>query len=304
MSDAIASLKYFSGLNTVEELTRKDFSIAKLGSGYKATYPLTVAVNVDISNDYALSSRGGNTKIISGSMIHSAWGDGDTAFFIDGTVLYLFDGLNTTQLLTGLTNMARMSYYPVNDRIYMTNGTYIGYYKDLAMHSLAEPNMNYKSVLPAGRFIAHYNATLFVAKGKVLYRSDALCDHYDTRSGFNVFANDITMVRPVSDGLYVSDGKTWFISDKMENPDAFNKAMVLDADAIPYTDIDCDGKYVGDGIDEKVAIWTSTIGVCIGNSKGVVGVPTLGKYIMAQHGIGTAVIRNKDGQVHYLATLG
>jgi hypothetical protein len=145
-----------------------------------------------------------------------------------------------------------------------------------------------------------------VAVGKVLYVSDALCDHYDVRTGFLVFEKDITMVRPVDKGIYVSDGQTYFITVKREfadDPDDFRREHVLDADAIPYSDTIINGKDVGEGLDGNIAIWTSSAGICLGDNKGIAKVVTLGRYSMPSRGIGAAVIRNKEGQVHYLASL-
>ena len=308
MSDLLASIGYFVGINNVDDEMRLPPVPVKLGAGaFKAAYPLVEAVNVDIDNTYALSSRNGSAMAISGVDTHSGWGYQGIGFFVDGTNLYLINSdYSITQLLSGLTRGARMSYFPVNDRIYMTNGSYIGYYKELAMHSLVNPVMNYKQPLPAGQRIAYLKGVLYVAKGKVLYVSDALCDHYDVRTGFRVFASDITMLRPVDDGIYVADDITWFLVEKRafsDEPTELRKDPVLEADAIPFTDVNMEGEYFGEGEEGMVAIWSSSVGICAGNNKGQVKILTKDKYIMPFAGSGAAVIRNVNGQVHYLATL-
>jgi hypothetical protein len=308
MADPIASLGYFTGINNVDDPVRLASMPVKIGAGgYKAAYPLVKCVNLDIDNTYALSSRDGSIIKVSGTDIHSSWSDGEIGFFVDGVNLYLINSdYSITQLLSGLTNGARMSYFKVNDRIYMTNGVYIGYFHYMSMNSLVNPGKTYKVPLPAGQRIAYYKGVLFVAKGKVLYISDALCDHYDVRTGFRVFTNDITMVRPVDTGIYVADGETWFLVEKRafaDEPAEFRKEPVLEADTIPFTDVVMDGEYFGEGEEGDVAIWTSTDGICAGNNKGQVKVLTRDKYYMPPAGIGAAAIRIVNGQVHYLVTL-
>jgi hypothetical protein len=308
MADLLASIGYFSGINNVDDPVRLPPVPVKIGAGgYKAAYPLVSAVNVDIDNTYALSSRDGSAGMVSGSDVHSVWAKGRIGLFVDGTILYFLNPDDSvTTLLTGLTRDARMSYTQVNDRVYMTNGSFIGYYKDLTIQQLLNPNKTYKEPLPAGKFIAYWKGLLLVAKGNVLYISDALCDHYDIRTGFRVFENDITMVRPVDDGIYVADGRTWYLVEKRsfaDDPAEFRKEPVLEADAIPYTDVLIDGKYVGEGEEGNLAIWTSSLGICIGNNKGIVKIPTLEKYYLPPRGIGSAAVRNINGQVHYIAVL-
>lgn len=303
MSDLIASIGYFNGINNVDEFVR--LIPQQINNSFKSTYPLVEAKNVEIDNTFMLSSRKGSTLKLSGSDIHSGWSNGKVAFFIDGTTLYKFgwDGTtySSTSLLTGLTRGSRMSYVEVNDRVYMTNDTYIGYYKNESMNNLAIPTANYKMSLPAGKFITYMKGQLFVAKGKVLYIADALCDYYDTRTGFRVFSNNITMLKSIDAGIYAADGNVWFLS--IVDSGVLKKSSVLDTDSIPYTDIIINGKDVGEGVSEDFLMWVSTKGICIGDSKGNVKMPTLGKYNMPSKTIGTAVIRNNNGNIHYVAAL-
>jgi hypothetical protein len=316
MADPIASLGFFSGLNNVDDPMRLPPIPVKIGmGGYKAAYPLVQAVNVDIDNTYGLSSRNGSTKKLSCTDSHSGWANGRLGFFVDGTALYVLDGTageepdgdySITQLLTGLAPGARMSYFPVNDRVYMTNGSYIGYYSNLSMHSLADPGKEYKVPLPAGKFIAYRKGVLYVAKGKVLYKSDALCDHYDVRTGFSVLENDITMLRPVDDGIYVSDGKTWFLVEKRafaDDPAELKKEPVLDNDAIPYTDVNINGKDLAEGTEGTFAMWCSQDGICIGDNKGTVVIKNKDTYYFTPRAIGAAAVRSVNGITHYLTVL-
>jgi len=291
------SFSRFSGMNTVE----KDFRLpVTRDAHWNILSDMLLIENLDIDNSMVLSTRPGSDLEISGTDIHSLWSDGEiTAFYVDSPVLYKL-GVAYGTTAVGTVGTGRMSYAKWNDRVYMTNNEGIWYYKD-SLVALTDPAVNYKLPLPAGKFIAYYRGRLYVAKGKVLYISDALCDHYDIRTGFRVFANDITMLIAVDKGLYVADGETWFVSGA--EPDEFHRDRVLDVDAIPYTAVLIDGEYVGDGVQGNHALWASADGICLGNSDGAVKNLTRSRYAMTDYGIGGAAIRKVNETVHYIATL-
>lgn len=288
----------FSGMNNVDKsyrlpLTRDD--------RWRRMYDLAEIENLDIDNAMVLSSRLGSVVKLTGTDIHSLWSDGNVeALFVDATVLKRLTP-QYTAITIGEVGVGRMSYAPWNDRVYMTNGTYIGYYKDDALAAVSDPATRYKDPLPAGRFIAYYRSRLYVAKGNVLYISDSLGDHYDTRSGYRTFENDITMLVAVENGLYVADGITWFTPGA--GPEEFKKDNVFDNDAIPYTAITLDGKYVGDGLPGICAMWASADGICVGDGSGKVKNLTRHRYSMDAAGIGGAVLRNVGEKVHYVTSM-
>ena len=288
----------FSGMNNVEKTYRLPSS---RDSQYKKSFDMAEIENLDIDNDMALSSRLGSDLKLAGTTFHSLWSDGDIlCLFVDGT------GLNRltaqyTAVSIGEVGSARMSYAPWNDKVYMTNESYIGYYKDDTLTAVVDPSITYKLPLPAGKFIAYYRGRLYVARGNVLYISDALSDHYDVRNGFKTFANNITMLIAVDKGLYIADGKTWFLPGA--EPDEFQKDKVSDADAIPYTAVSIDGEKLGGGVDGNFAIWIATDGICLGDNGGKVKNLTQSRFAMSSHGIGGAVVRTVSGKSHYIATL-
>lgn len=298
----IASFTYFLGINNVDDPLHFAPQPIQTPLGTKSAYPLREALNVDIDNMFGISSRPGSDLQVSGSDIHSLWSDEKVCLFVDGPALYqLHEDYSVTQLLTGFPTGARMSYVLANDRIYMTNGGYIGYYHDLTMTALTDPGVTYKKALPAGQRIIFYRGRLYVASGNVLYIADPLCDHYDVRTGFIVFTNDITMLRDVDEGIYVADGETWFLSGLA--PDEFQRIKVLDYDAIPFSDTTVNGSEIKEGLDGNYAMWVSTKGICLGSKKGQVKNLTADNYVMSTHGIGAAVLRQSDGVNHFIATL-
>jgi hypothetical protein len=295
----LATFGHFTGFNNVDKSFRLPVIADRSG---KIFSDMDTLENLDIDNQFVLSTRPGSDLKLAGTDVHSIWASGDVCLFVDGDTLYQMNlSYAKTSLLSGLTAGHPMSYAPWNDKVYLTNDHYIGYHKNNSMTPLADPGVTYKLPLPAGQRIAYYKARLYVAKSKVLYISDALCDHYDIRTGFRVFENDITMLIAVDKGLYISDGKTWWVPGA--EPEEFQKIKVSDTDAIPYTDSLVSGILVGEGIDGNVALWTSTEGVCLGDNSGTVKNLTRARYAMSSHGAGGAAVREDNGQVHYITTL-
>jgi hypothetical protein len=142
---------------------------------------------------------------------------------------------------------------------------------------------------------------LYVAKGDAIYISDPLCDYYDTRVGYRRFAKEITMLRAVDGGLYISDDKIWFAKG-LANED-FQREEVYPSPAIAYTDVSLNGKYVDDNMVGNVAMWTSQNGICLGDGNGAVLNLTDARYTFTARGQGTGFIRDVSNTRHYINSL-
>ncbi len=298
------SLGLFSGLNTSDDPVRIGPVRHLTPDGWKSIHPLAVAMNVEIDNTFALSSRKGYTSQVSGTNIHSVWTNksGTLCFFVDDTILYQLhpDFSITTILNLALVNP--MVFEEFNQRVYYTNKLVIGYIEDSVSHSLPTPSQDFKLPLPAGQCIAVYKSKLLVARDNVLFIGDALSDCYDIRTGYRVFEHDITAIQPVDKGFYVSDRKTWFISGV--NPKEFVRSQADAEMIIPNTNLQVDGQYITeDGVDGQVALWTSPEGICLGDNSGNVKNITLRKYAMPDVLQGTAMIRRTNGIIHYIVSL-
>lgn len=291
------SVERFFGVNNVDEAYRL-FPVVKDNVN---VYPVREANNIDIDNTYAASSRSGYTSVLSGTDIHSLWSDGARCFYVDGTSLKELDVNYNSTVLRVVTSSARMVYVHVNDRYYFTNGYEIGYIKGAATYGCMDPSREFKLPLPAGSHIEYFMGCLFVSVRNVLYISDPLCDYYDTRTGYRQFTDDITMIRAVDNGLYISDKKVWFVRGK--GNDEFNRVEVESSPAIPYTDVRTSAESMGYGVSGDVALWTAASGICIGDSGGTVKNLTEDRYHMAEYGRGSAFIRNKENVMHYVNTL-
>ena len=301
-------LKGFSGVNNTDPEWRLPISeVDKAHIGVVAD--MAVIENLDIGNANELSTRSGAVPKITGTDLHSLWSNGKECFYVDETTLYYLTPQYTTlSVKTGLTPNARMVYQEVNDRIYMTNGFWIGYFKGIAVYDLVAPTLNFKATLPPGQHMTFFEGQLHVAAGNVLYIADALSDHYDIRFGYRQFSGKITMLHGMGKGIYVADGVTWFMTRspalRTDEPDEFRREEVLSVGAIPYTDIEIFGTDVKDGVAGDYLIWTSQEGICLGDGDGKVLQVTLAKYHLPDCVTGSACLRKVNGVNHYIATLG
>lgn len=291
-------LSRFSGINDVDHATRIEPELVQ----YERVYPLVQANNVDIDNSMRIKSRPGRSLLVSGTDMHSLWSDGEKCFFVDGSILYqLMEDYSVLEICRGLQTGARMSYAQFNDKTYYTNGFQCGYVKNYINYAYMNPNKTFKEPLPAGNCIDVYNNIIMTSVDNVLYISDPLSDYYDTRRGYRIFKDTITMIRAVDGGVYVSDNQVWFI--RGGNNEEFERLEVYPERAVRYTDVKVASQFVGLDGSDSVAMWTGMDGVCIGDSNGKVTNITKDKYIIEPHEMGGAFIRNINQVKHYINSL-
>ena len=305
-----ASLGYFTGLDNVTDPVRLATEVIQTPEGHKAAYPLVEAMNVDIDNSFAISSRSRLTELFTGANLHSFWANRKETlcYFMDGSALYRLNSDCASGVkLVELSSNSRVSFAEFNDRVYLTNGVDIGYVKADTFNRIPEQTLEYKQPLPAGNFIGVFDSRLYVAVGTILFIGDVLADCYDTRYGFRVFDSDIRMLVSVDKGLYVSDKRMWFLhigQPSEVDPIGLHRLPADSAPAIPYTGIQIDGGDIGEtGLEGIVGVWASESGICVGDNSGKVTSITGGKYVMSESSEGSAVMRDVNGVKHYLVTL-
>lgn len=295
------SLEYVHGMNNVAVDIRLPIKISDLK---QPIYDVRNLENVDINDQYLLTSRKGKVLRVAGTDIHSFWSNGEIGFYVDKNSLYCITSAGTTYypvlLYTGLSTGMRMSYVAVNDKIYMTNGVYIGYYKDNELFSLSAPNVSYKLSLPAGQVIESYEARLFVAKDKIVYISDPLCDHFDIRTGFKTIKQNATMLKAVDDGIFVADTAVAFWEG---NVDGLKRREVSPSPAFPNTAVGIKLSNNSDSNIVSIVIWTALDGIYIGENGGKITNVLEGRYSFpAGFSAQVAGIRLIDGTLHYLVS--
>jgi hypothetical protein len=276
------------GLNNTVESTRLAFD-EKTSMGELAT-----AYNVDVDSRGRVSRRPGWNKVASfyGSDMFCEGGD---CLFVGGTSLYqLLPDYTRKGLRSGLTPNARLSCAQAPDRIFYTNGFENGYVRQGAswvwqVGEYVGPDTSRTfSNPPIGQLVEFYAGRTFVAKGRHLLWSEGFnWGAFDLARNFLSYGTDITMVKAVNDGLFLSDQTTtYFIGGR--NPKEFEQIVVAPYSAIPYTVARVQQAYVTDKKRGKVIIWATNMGLCAGSDGGQFENATLGKLTYPTCSEGTA----------------
>ena len=244
---------------------------------------LAVAVNVDIDDTGRISRRKGFTQRVAGSF-HSLFSHNGTALCVTGDALSILDAGWTTTPIRNVTVGAKMSYCPVNDKIYYTNGFETGYvfnrlsYAWTASTYVGPTTKRVLSDPPVGKFIEHYKGRIYIAQGDVLWYSEPY--HYEAfnlHANFLQFEEPIRMVRAVRDGIFVSTERTIYFLAGERADQGFIKMHVAPYGAFMYSDIKLNGQllYEQDGTpvielsqQDEAALWITEKGVCYGGPDG------------------------------------
>ena len=268
-------------------------------------------VNVDPNEQSGGPRRRGITLEIPGMAPHSGWSDGRQAYFVEGGALKSFtpDGSNILALLSSNEPMAFCS---VNDIVVASNGVDFLIIEDGDVATAFEPADPHKVSMSPGTCLEFYNGRLYAALGRVLYASDSL----DTAGGVEqmderrnvvaVFASDIVMVKRATGGLFVSDGtETFFFAG--EDPfigEGFAQRSVFPYPAIAGTVQAIAPSLLGSAdIQGEACMWASERGVCLGLPGGSVANISSGTFANPIGRSGTAIVRENNGQVHFLCVV-
>jgi len=262
-----------TGLNTVTDPTRINFDpesgISDLG----------VAVNVTLDQTGWISRREGYTSVLAGNT-HSLYSDGALCVYVVDNTLYQLLPDYSSVIIVDLVSNAKMAYTIVNTDLYYTNGIDFGIvsndgmYKAWVAQDYIGPVTNKVFDGPrAGNHLAFFAGRVFVAEENVLWWSEPYAfSWYDRTRSYIQYSSNIRMIKPVENGIFVSDEKkTYFLSGR--NPKEFNQLVVAQYPAIEWSEaID----YVEtweislDNLDPGLcALWVSLEGACLGTSTGI-----------------------------------
>jgi archaellum component FlaF (FlaF/FlaG flagellin family) len=271
---------------------------------------LSEAENVDIDNEGKVKRRNGYTKKLTASdKIHSMWSNDRICLFIDGTTLKRLNSDYTASTIRDGVSSLPMSFVDVNENVYYSNATVNGYIgSDGNDNRYSTPTENYKVATKTGQHIEYYNGRLFIAKNETIWYTDAY--NYgviDMRTNAIEMKDEVTMLKAVDDGIYVSIGD---INDRSSviflsgsTPSEMHSREVAHYGAIEGTAVKTKSAYVGDGnVGEKV-IWTSRKGICLGENGGRFTNLTATKYEVTQNRYGAGQFKIVDGVPQYLTSL-
>jgi len=264
---------------------------------------LSVARNVDIDDAGRLTRRDGYDDITTliGNY-HSLWSDGSLCLAVKAGNFYRINADWSESLLRTNVGDAFMSYVSVNGIAYYTNGSVIGSVVLGVDTPFTTPTVLFKIAPPPGQLINYFNGRLYIARGPVLWFTDAMAfGRVDTRYGFKQFPSDIQMIQPVDSGLFISDeSETFFMSGP--SPDKASLSSVEKA-AIPGSNSSLQGTKFSKEIKGTVAFFTTEDGVCMGLSDGTVIPITSSTYKLPTVKRGAIIVREEADRLQLVSRL-
>jgi hypothetical protein len=272
-------------------------------------HQLKYAYNIDISDKGRPSRRGGNNKVVTPSgTVHSMWGDDKMCFYVENGVLKrLHEDYTSTTLRTGVSNY-HMNFVEVNDKYYYTNPTLFGYIYNGVDQNIATPTEDHKYRHSPGQHIEYYNSRIYVARNNIIWYSDVnYLNQVDRRYSFMQFENEITMMKAVSDGIWICVGdhlkqNTYFMQGATR--EEFTLRSFASYGCIENSEVKIkDGSKVGEGLTGSIVMWASDGGICIGANGGRFINITDGKFNTPDRRFGAGLFRDENGLAQYITTL-
>lgn len=286
---------------------------------------LAAAVNVDIDDAGQLRRRRGYTPVSSlphhSLVTAGAW----TLVVRDGVLGWLSSDLTFNAIIP--VGPGRLCYERVGAVVYFSSETISGKIEDGAYKPWGaapagglwvSPVMRPTETLGAiaGRLLkspphatamGHYKGRIYLAAGPVLWATELYqYDLVDATKNFMVFQDDITMVAPVKDGIYVgTTTDLQFLQGTLK--DGFKRTTVLSAGVIPgskvqvpYTKVDPRARSSplpeGDG-----PVFMTAGGVCLGVEGGNVYNLTQDHIVFPTAVKAAALYREDQGANSYVA---
>jgi hypothetical protein len=288
----------FSGINNVADAS--NLKLEELAEAY----------NVDIDNEGRVSRRDGYTKKYTPSnKTHSMWSNDRMCLFIDGSSLMRLNTDYSADTLRVNVTTLPMEYVDVNENVYYSNASVNGFIDSLGVNNLhADSGVKYKDIPPTGQHIEFYNGRIYIARNHTLWFTDVFAfSRVDKRYNAIEFKDEITMVKAVDDGLYISIGdinersQTVFLGGN--DPSEFVQKIVADYGAIEGTATKPNEAFIGDGISGQAVLWASRKGICLGGNGGSFRNLTAGKYEVPSNRYGSGFFRINNGVPQYIASL-
>ena len=267
------------GINNVDDPVR-----LHEGNKVSGLTSLVEAENVDIDSKRMLSRRKGFLAPTVAGNIYSIWSNEneDICLYMQGGGLRQLFSDGTNQGLGGGWGIGLpASYVEINDIVVISTTQQIRFFRDGRLYDLetlksplvgqrpVTPKPKGKSLPVSGHLIEIFQNRLLVASGSNIFFSDAMMIYdFDRERNYHQFHGVISMIKAVSDGVYVSDSKnTYFLAGG-----DFQKAklkIVADYMAFGDTAIELEGEELGlDGYEGTVIMWASEKGICVGAEGG------------------------------------
>jgi hypothetical protein len=303
-----------------------DYTTTTLATGLNSDY-----VNYERVNDRIYWSNGTQTGVIANGVCRS-WGQAIpnlpmvtkiSGNLQAGTYQYsmttLQDGMESGAALAGtieLTDNQGLRFaFTGHVALYVTepNGTTLfqcatsntGTYDHLGGALSLPLDTQWCDVPPAGQCLTSYRGRIYIAQGQFIYATTALgYELCDLRDYLSVDNSKITMLAGLENGLLVGTEKATYYLSGMSLTEF--TMLPKGAAVIPRTLLIEDGQTVtgkAEYAGRKVALFTTTEGICLASPDGSVVNLTEDRYGFSASGIGAAGLRNDATLTQYLLFL-
>jgi hypothetical protein len=237
---------------------------------------LAIAYNVDHDPSGRISRRRGWEATSITVECHSLWCDGIDCLFVTGGALCILGSDFSYTPIRNVTAGAKMSYVRVENKVYYTNGTEMGFVLGGASYNWGlppdVPGPDTKKEFfppPVGNKLAYHGGRMYIVQGRVAWYSEPFGVHvFDLARGYVALESNIRMFRPVKDGVFVGT-ETSIVFLRGTSPREFLYEKLATYPVIEGTDVEIDASKIGDGsVRGLAAMWTSSEGICLGTSTG------------------------------------
>jgi hypothetical protein len=256
---------------------------------------LAVAFDVDIDRSgKRISRKKGYTRVYIGKW-HSLYPFGNNCLGVSKGNLVALHKDKSYTVIQDIDPVAKVSYVTIGDRAYFSNGIDKGYVIETesfpwGYSEYIGPLTDKKLVGPlAGYPIEIYNGFMCIAVDNFIFYSMPFSYHSYCLKDYSAFPSKVKMVKAVKDGLYISDETTTYYLNG-NDPREFFQTIVADYPVIPGTEKIIDGQKIGKGdILQRVIMWTSREGICLGGPDGLFLNLTMDKLIIPDSSSGAGI---------------
>jgi hypothetical protein len=253
---------------------------------------LAEAVNVNVGDTGDISVRPGQ-EIVSAGTFHSLFCDNGDCFVIqdrtsDAALYKIGTDLSLTGVRSGLMKGARISYWQDGDKTYYSSAHQNGFIEGgISYPWPANPHTGVETVraffpAPLGKHICIFQGRMWIASENVIWISEPFAyGKFDMARRFFQFQSNVTMVKPVQAGVWVStETETMFV----RAADKFDDIKLEQKSAYPAHEYsECVGLLDLSKTDLQIpgqsAIWSSDDGLIVGSSDGSLVVITRNKLV-------------------------
>ena len=288
---------------------------------------LQTAVNVDIDDAGQLRRRRGYTLAASGNY-HSLFRGDFATFAVKNGVLGVVNPDYTHTAIQSGVGSEPLAYVQVAENVYFSSSVASGVIgEDLTVSAWGavseagtwlSPVVNPTATLPAiaGRLLGappmataltYYNGRIYMAHGKTVWATDLyLYNYVDKTRTFLQFESDVTMLAPVTNGLYVgTTTDVWFLAgSRLEE---LKRQPMMHYGALPGSALPVPAELVNPQVPNRpqpesknAVLFMSTSGLCVGLDGGMLYNLTQNQVLFPDAVSVAPMFRRQDGINQYV----